>query len=354
MIRISFSQLNTLQSCQAKFYYQYIEKYRDKYLGSALGFGLALDNAINKVLEDHKSGSILQLQDYKLLFRKFWEEQEINKVKVSLRTSPLVQYFASDFDEDLLTESVCKEVNFTPDTKSFNKIKQRIKDVGIDDIHQNDVEFYNEHCWVSLLSKGYLILDTYYNEVLPQIKSVHKIQQPINLVNSDNTAQIVGFIDGLLDLGDGVRVCDLKTSSTRYEEDSACTSPQLGIYSYATGIKETAFIVLDKKISKKVYRICSQCKNCKPRATTCSTPKCSGKMEEVKELKATYHIVKGQVSKDLEDKVIDLFDAMVETIKHGEFSKNKSACFSYGRKCAFYNLCHKGSDEGLIKMEKKS
>lgn len=354
MIRISFSQLNTLESCQAKYYYQYIEKYRDKYLGSALGFGLALDNAINKILEDYRDKKLTTLQDYKLVFRSFWEEQEINKVKVKLRTSPLVQYFTSDFDEDLLTDAVCAEINFKPNLKAFNAIKQQIKSVGIDNVHQDDVCTYNEHCWVSLLAKGYLILDTYFTEVLPQIKGVHKVQQPINITNSDSTAQIVGFIDGLLDLGDGVRVCDLKTSSTKYDEDSACISPQLGIYSYATGIKETAFIVLDKKINKKVYRICSECKNCKPRAITCNTAKCTGKMEEVKELKATYSIVKGHISKSTEDKVIDLFDEMVETIKRGEFTKNKSACFAYGRKCPYFNLCHKGSEEGLIKMEKKS
>ena len=57
----------------------------------------------------------------------------------------------------------------------------------------------------------------------------------------------------------------------------------------------------------------------------------------------------------MENNVIDNMDWINKSIKSGLFHRNMSSCIKYNGKvkCAFYDKCYKGTDEGLQKPEDK-
>ncbi len=48
------------------------------------------------------------------------------------------------------------------------------------------------------------------------------------------------------------------------------------------------------------------------------------------------------------EKSFNTVDESIRGIKNEEFPKNNKACFSFGRRCEYWNACKKGDYVGLI------
>lgn len=156
--------------------------------------------------------------------------------------------------------------------------------------------------WLSLKAKGFKLLNNYYNQILPQVE-IAESQRTVNIDMGEYTIKgildLTGTVDGKL------FVLDNKTTSESYKLNYINERDQLPLYSYATGIRDVGYLTLNKK-----------------------NYKCD--------------IILGKVEQSSIDRVLNTFNEVYEKIKNNLFVKNKKSCYSFGRKCPYYDLCHKG------------
>ena len=48
-----------------------------------------------------------------------------------------------------------------------------------------------------------------------------------------------------------------------------------------------------------------------------------------------------------------MMETAAQGIKDEVFEKNTKACFQFGRRCEFFDLCHKGDNTGLTKQKRR-
>lgn len=219
MTKLSNTALNLYNQCSLCYYLHYKENIRPVKTSSALVFGSALDSALNELLKNRN------LNDAQNIFEDEW-----NKYKKDTN----IIYFKSDLDEELL--------NY------FGFFTDNIK------IDPN---------WKTLLIKGRMFIEAYYLTVLPKIKEVLAIQEPIEVQNSEGD-KITGFLDLVIKWEDGkTYLMDNKSSSKPYENDSAKEGQQLPLYHYAVkekyNLNGIGYIVLIKKINKNKVKKCINC-----------------------------------------------------------------------------------------------
>jgi len=357
--RLSHSQINTYATCAKKYDYHYNHRLREQVTSAALLFGTALDNTLNVMLNDKKAGKPKAVTDYQTLVYNNWIEGKINDVVHDLPQSLLIAYADSDYDEEILTEqdilNVVIQRGILNVTTPYEDLAAKKKQFGIENLPENEAKFINYSNWLCLLRKGELMVASYYSQVLPQIVEVVTVQKKIELKN-DVGDTVIGYIDAILDFGDGPRICDNKTAARAYDEDSANISPQLAVYGHAEGLTKTAFIVMSKQIKKNRTKVCSKCGNdgSGGRAKTCDRgegkARCHGEWKETLAPEATIEIIKGDINSVFEGNVLDNYEETLTAINAGAFPRNFSSCRAYGRKCQFYNLCHVGEDKDLIKV----
>ena len=362
MRRLSHSQINTYSTCPKKFHYHYNERLREQVTSAALLFGTTLDKTLNPMLEDLKSGKLKPVEHYVSLVQKNWESGEINNTWHKLPESLLIAYADSDFDEEILTPEDLLSIGARSTelgvTAQYQDLAVKKKQFGIENLPTNEAQFINLANWYCLLRKGELMVKKYYAEVLPKIKSVISVQKKIEL-NNDDGDSIIGYIDAILDFGDGqgARIVDNKTAARAYEENSANISPQLALYSSSEGLTKTAFIVMNKSIKKNRVKVCSKCsfkaeegarhKSC---SNEISGKRCGGEWIETVNPEATIEIIFGDVHPVFTDHVLDNFEETLKAINVGSYPRNFSNCLAFGRKCAFYGICHTGEPGDLIKV----
>jgi hypothetical protein len=290
-MKISMSAKDKYATCSEMYRLHYIEKVRPIRLSSALVFGVAIDIALNDLLE--KS---LPLDEAILLFHKEWSKHE----KVDT-----IDYFASDFDIMLLNEHEKVRIQNTPE--------------GPLRIHLSN--------WLSLNAKGAKLITSYYNEILPSIKEVVSVQRNISIKgNKEDGTESEDEIIGIVDLEAKIQlpnggivhaILDNKTTSSPYAKNSVLTKHQTALYTYATGVKHAGFLTLNKKTFKT-------------------------------------QIIVDAVPESLQDVVIGEFVDVIAKINNKEFNKNqKNKCFAFGARCAYYNLCWNNSLEGLTTQEER-
>lgn len=317
--------------CSLKFKYAYIDKLRSTTFSSALLFGSAVDKALNELL------SSKNINAAKGVFLKEFEHYRDNEGNYcETRKSLNVQYSQSDLDEELLTEEELKYPE-------------------------------NEQKWAALRSKGQLMVESYAKDILPRIKEVLAIQEPISLLNEAGD-EIVGFLDVVVKLEDDrVYLLDHKTSSKAYKSDEAGKSPQLILYAHEAkekyGINGVGFIVLLKKINKNRKKTCTTCgfdgsgskhKTCPATVFGLISGKkirCDGAWDEKISPSCDISIILNDVLPATEDLVINTFDAANENIKAEKYDPNLNSCVKWGQKCSYYELCHNNSMVGLVKKE---
>lgn len=330
---MSHSSRERYETCSEKYRLHDIERYRGLKIASALFFGNALDEAFSRLLLDKKklkTPEELEQVAYtpEQIFDKHMQSvKHVTGEPIDVPHSTLVDYYNSDFDESLLTPKHIKQLeqanpdipNFPAFMKACQELKKQRKKLD-----EEDYKLYNYVTWLTLVEKGYMMIDAYRYQIMPQIFEVFDIQKKITITNATGD-KIGGKIDFKCSFSDDplqVYTVDNKTSATPYTQADLDTSDQLATYCEHEGDYHAAYIVVEKKVRKKVPRI---------RA----------------------NIVKGVISEQNVQKTFDKFEETMYSIEQKKFVKNESACFSYGRMCEFYAICKHNSYSSVIKLDKK-
>lgn len=325
-MNISHTAMNTYKDCPKKYELKYIQNIRSPRIGSALLFGSALDEAFNELL----LGKTLEEANAK--FIDIFTTQKIEGVETNISKDLNVDYYASDYDSELYTHEdigliiseAYKNGLEIMDKASmdlfFNEVKE-IKKSQEPQIAESIV--FNYMCWLSLKRKGEFLLEEYNRVIIPQIEKVYNVQETINLEDEEDC--LIGVIDfeAKFKNDDNIYICDNKTSSIAYKDDSVQTSDQLAIYSEYKANNNCAFIVVEKKLRKR-------------------------------EPRSRIYIIKDVLTEVSKNKTFDKITETLHNIKEGFFPEDPNSCFMYGKKCEYYNLCKYGLMDGLYKKEKSS
>jgi hypothetical protein len=324
-------------------------------------FGSAIDKALNSLLEKK------DVTEAKKVFRAAMETTVVNGETV-YPADARIQYSNSDFDADLITPEDTKnfESHFLGSIFDLYELAVKAKkEFGYKGMSADSIAHFNTASHVSLLRKGEIMIDSYAKTVLPSISEVIAIQEPISLKNEEGD-ELVGFLDLIIkDLDGNVYLMDNKTSAVPYAKDSAGKSTQLVIYFHEArekyGIKGVGYYVLNKKINKNPLKICNSCgfDGSATRHKTCNYPvnkggaksvRCDGSWTTTLRPFCEITTIKNEVTNEAEDVVINSFDQANEDIKNNKFVENWDGCFSFGRKCEYYKICHENNYEDLVDL----
>ena len=363
---LSHSSLARFQTCPTSWKHHYVSRIRPKRLHAALNFGSAIDAAIGALVENS--------DDAESVFDKLWRFQYVNSVETYLPTSIDIVYAKTDFDIDLIDQTKLATFDLT-----LKQIKEAIdykNDKGFDNIPDEIKVICNVGYWLTLHTKGLLMIEAFRKKVLPKFNKIHSTQEKIELEN-DEGDKIIGFVDLVCEVKDyGNVVLDVKTSAREYEDNSVKYSPQLTLYvnslSEKYNTRKAGFIVLSKQIIKNKTKICSVCKydGSEGRAKTCDQEKlqmveskkgptekmvrCNGEWNESIKPEAWVQFLIDEIPAAAEQLVMQNIQDINDAIKHGVFTKNLSKCLdNYGKPCEFLSLCYEGKMDGLVYQEKK-
>jgi hypothetical protein len=301
--KLSHSSIQLYEMCPKAWDFKYNQGYRETILSSALFFGTAIGDTWGMMCLDKKDNltkdekKIVGSDPYKFFLDKMTNVKH-NGEDIYIPTKKDVMYFKADLDLDLLS------------TDEINN------------------ELSNE--WQSLVKKGYILIDAYRDEILPNIKKVHGLEIPISIKNEVGDS-IIGFIDLLCEYqtDDGIKTIlfDHKTASKPYPKNSIQTSQQLSLYTYDKEIDLVGYIVAIKDVKK-------------------------GKIgaRKGKFLQVMYE----SIPEAKQEEFILNADIILHHIKNNEFPKNTGKCTRwFGKTCPFYELCYNGDDSKLFKKGKK-
>ncbi len=383
-IKLSHSGRQKWLTCGEMYRLHYIQKLRSTKLSSALLFGGAIDLALNFMLENKDNPDVLELST-QIFMRNIEQGQDVNRNLVDLPLNPLIEYFRSDYDPDLLEKEDWKELfrydsNFFEtknemDAKLFPKKEDgKAKPEKIDwlELPENDRMVYNYANWLCLVRKGKLFLEAYQRDILPKIKRVITVQKNVEIFDDEGNS-IPGVIDFVAELQDGrVAVIDNKTSSEPYEVDSVGSSEQLAQYmailnifnddpdqEWKTRIDCAVYAVMVKKLEKDITKTCKECGHTGQGShKTCDNLldkiRCNGEWTKVKKFNVITQFITGDISEEFQDMVLENATSVTTCISNDLFPRNLSACHDqYGKKCVYFSKCHKGKTDGLINVGEK-
>lgn len=339
--------------------YRYVDRLQEKWLRASLAFGSAIDEALNILLESK------DLEKATNAFEKKWNFQYVHGNYVALRDNPNLVYSERDLDLDLIAVSEEDDLWI----KSFKDYKKTKK---WREILEEDRSRYNTFCWDSLLYKGKIILRDYSLKILPKFLEVNAIQYKNELQNSDGDV-VVQYLDIIVTLQDGsIVLMDNKTTSdlSYYTDESPGTSQQLISYYFAAKDKfnlgAVGYIAIQKNLIKNKKKTCIKCGTEAEegsRVKTCAIEtepgnkksRCGGDFSVEMNPECLIKLIINPVTEAAENLVLDAFDEANVGIKSQNWYKNLTVCGNmYGNKCPYFDLCWKGEDKDLVKVEKRS
>ena len=186
-----------------------------------------------------------------------------------------------------------------------------------DALRTMDAKVNQQLAWNHLCMLGQMMVEEYVTKILPHIKRVVLVQKR-KIVKNGAQDELNFVLDCIVELQDGrVVLFDTKTSSKQYARNSVRFSEQLAMYNEYYPTEWCGYIVFNKHLKKD------------------GTLKWQIIVDKIDEQQ------KATVFKDMDD--------TVTSIKAGLFPKNKKSCYNFGRRCEYFNLCHKGDPSGLIK-----
>ena len=359
-MQISYSSVEKYNTCPYLYKLHYIERIRSSSISSALFYGgyigevfqAKLMNKIINATPEEKELAKLGIYDY---FDELMKSTNINGKTVELY-DPRVIYYKGDYDESLLTPEDFKIIEGVADKLGMFVDDSRLKfEDFIEQYYMttdNEIKTYmNWHFYLSLRRKGFMMIDSFMDEIYPNISKVYAIEKPIKIDLSlegdpEMTDYLIGYIDIICDfkimdpklaakleveIGTVKKVLfDFKTSSARYGQKKLIESVQLNLYDYVEGNIDIGYIVAVKKIKKPKIG---------PRkgTTFCDIQVMIGTRDEV-----------------LQEEILDNCEEVLEKIEAEEFPKNLASCkFQFGRPCVYNGYCHNNGDmTGLVKKEK--
>jgi len=358
---ISHSSKEKYHTCGKMYDLHYNQRIRSKTVSSALVFGGAIDQAFNALLDGQS------LTEANLIFESAWYSSKVNGQEVVLSNTSIIEYYKADCNLDLLDESDVKVLDYLNPKSKIESLALLFQIIENLDRHMNfksdvDVRLFQKACWLSLRQKGLLFLKTYHDKILPLFDKVIKTQIPVKLYDESGNTEINGFADFIATLKTDPTtniIFDNKSASKPYKSDAVQNSEQLSLYSFVLGAEyntnTAGYIVLNKTPKKNVLsRTCIKCKTSYPvttRKKTCSTKNCNGHINENKEIIIDFQVLTCYISPEQEQKTLEGLSKAVDNIAEASFEPNFEACHNqFGRKCVYFDLCHKNSMDGLIKL----
>lgn len=362
--KLSYSSVNTYNTCGKKYDLHYNQGYREKVQRSSLLFGSAFDAAANDLLLNRDLDKALAI------FEKNWSFNFVHKVYTAMRSCSTIVYSDKDIDFDLLA--------LTPVGEEWVKeFRERKKSLKWEEVPEDDRIAYNTYCWDSMLYKGKVMLTSYFEKVLPKFVKVEGVQEKSEITNSDGDT-LVQYLDFVAHFEDGsVVLMDNKTTTSLdyYKDDSAGKSPQLLSYFFANqakfNLQAVGYVAICKDIIKNKIKKCNVCgfDGSKSKARSCDQEymtkvvkrgkeveamlRCDGVWDvKMGKLESAIKIIVNPVKQRSVDLAMEAFDAANHGIKAGVYTRNLSACDNqYGSPCPMKKLCWEGSDEDLAKKE---
>lgn len=294
MINLSFSASQKYLASPMSYFLHYIMRLRPAQLSSALIFGASLDVGINSLLIDKQEGRDPDLAKAKAIFCEEFCFQEVNREVRCMYEEGLIKFSKADLDESLLTSED--------------------RDSGLN------------LSWLSLNKKGQILIEEYYEQVLPRLEKVLTVQHEINLPNEQGD-NLTGIVDFIAQIDGKIYLCDNKSTSIKYKENSASESEQLATYFEALKdefkLDGVAYITISKKVLKqKLPRVNIQ-------------------------------IIFGQISEELLNKTFHRYDDVLDGIKNERFPctrNERDGCCSAPWPCSYVGYCRSGGEDltGLI------
>lgn len=290
MIQLSFSAAQRYISSPMSYFLHYFMRLRPVELSSALIFGSAIDEGLNNLLNQVKSGRLLNVAEAKNIFRIAFA----GRGKTSPALRGVVKFSKADLDWDLITDI--------------------------------NVPESDDPAWYSLVAKGEMIIDAYAEQVLPKLEKVLLVQHEISLVNELGDT-FIGVVDLVAQIDGKTYILDNKTSSIKYAEDAADISQQLGTYYEALKdeykIDGVGFIVIPKNIRKKKLPL------------------------------VPIEIKLGSIDEKILVETFGMYDDVLKGIKAGDFMCSRKCCEApWG--CTYKRYCDSGgADLTGLKIEEK-
>lgn len=318
-LRLSHTQVSKYLECPRKWKHYYLDKIRPEGIGSALFFGISLDEAFNRLLLEKKEH--FKNDEH---FDFYLTAKEIFDFSMKpFAKNENCEYFKSDLDLNLLqTKDIEKIINYAEELgfDEFFKIPDIInytyeRKFKVD---RDTKKLFNYINWLSLVRKGHIMLKAYEKNILPQIYKVFDIQRNIELKNNETGDSYIGKIDFIASFNDDPEVeyiCDNKTSSKPFKLDDVLNHSQLASYSDAEANENVAIVYVEKKLRKR-QPITRQ------------------------------DIVKAQMPESTIEKTFDNIEKTIDGINKKNYNKiveskleAKGSCFFYGRQCEYFDLC---------------
>ena len=385
MARLSHSSIEKYKTCPRLWYNHYIEKLRDKQIGSPLFLGSAIDEALNALLLKKMKPENMTEEDKEFLGKcplELFDEKfslvNYNKEDLDMVANLKARYSVADFDADLLQEDDIEDMGEFLKENGYEEvqdpilimlnIKKYIKNHGYIELDDLDQTYYAYCNWLSLRRKGHMMIETYEKELMPLIYEVVSIQKKIELPNGEGDT-IIGYIDFEAILfsdeidehgrvpDNFVTVCDNKTSSIKYKENSVKESQQLTIYCEAQELQNAAYFVLNKKVRKTKEKTCKKCGKVTTRAVKkCAEGgtgknRCNGDFDLKIISSIDTQVIKDEIDEEFTELTFDVIQDILGDIREEAYEKvEQNNCFLWGRKCLFHERCWKDSTsmKGII------
>lgn len=330
-LNVSYSKLSTYNQCPYKYKLQYKDYIIPEYIPSPFFVGTALDEASSVILKSKMKGTEYEEFSYiKMIevFTRFMTEYKFQLEDIYLPTSHLPKYAKSDMSLELLDIDDINDIEIFMSERGIDSpIMEFIENMysamkkGRHNVTQSDLEVYNYIIWLSLFTRGKMMLDTLKTWIDDNVEEVHSIQRKFKITNEEGD-NLNGAMDIECTMKDGIkRVLDLKTAAqpkATYPDNIVETAMQLHIYSQES-VPQVGYVILDKSV-------------------------------RVKEPRIRIRYVEGEVNEVMLDNTFEFIEDTMNKIKNEEFPKNEESCFLMG-KCDYIGLCKYNSMKGLVKRK---
>lgn len=338
------------------------DKLIPNYASSALIFGIAMDEALNYMLDPKPRPQ----KDVYQVFVEHFTTFDFNGDEIYLFDTDKVKWHHLDYDPDILSKDdkfacliSCRKHGFKGDDVDdlARTLTYKCKKEGFDSISSNQKKALSALCWKSLTCKAELLLKAYVINILPQIEKVESVQSEFHMYTGTN--MIRGKIDMIANIKNHGRVLiDHKTSTRPYTEGAARFDPQLLLYADRVHCDKVGFITLVKTIEKNRTKICIKCQHngTGRQHKTCPVLvngiRCGGGWHEEIEPEGIVQMIIADASDKDKDLVRNAVSTTAKAVEAGHFPQNLYSCDKmYGERCPFYDKCYNNSNKNLLKRK---
>jgi hypothetical protein len=340
---------------------------RPKHKGSALFYGSAFDAASDVLLHQR------DLLAAKEKFTDLWMAQEQNlNCKFSKTDLEVRLYEQSDISK---LEAAASNLNHSKAKQGFEKdcdvikllkeIKKMKEQSFMRDLTLEEERFLHYATVLSMLRKGYLMLDSFYANILPKITRVVSTQTKVDIQDGAGN-EITGYIDLLCNMegyelsngrkltSEDLVVADVKTASATYWEklDNIEDSDQLDGYLCSPQVQSlqstnlVCYMAISKQISKIEKSFCKSCGH--EKSTThkkCNNEvdgkRCNGDWNESVTYFCESKIVIAERNLQEAAQIYTDYDHIVRAIQADIYPRNRESCMAYNQVCEYKDICGK-------------